>query len=254
MDIGVNLFSLRTMLKDEQGVYDTFTELKDAGAAYMQYSGGIYDVKILNNAADILPIVLTHVPYNRIVSEMDALMEEHALFGCKNIGLGCYPEEGLFDINKCFETIDALEKSAIEAERNGFKLYLHQHSTEFYRIQEDKTVMDIILERAPHLQITADTFWLQHGGVSITDYLKDRLSDKVGCIHLKDYAITGVNRVDLKPTYERVGYGNIDFHKVVEVAKECGTKYFLIEQDDACEKPESLRLIKDSIDYCRSEL
>ena len=50
----------------------------------------------------------------------------------------------------------------------------------------------------------ADTYWLQHGGVCITDYLKDRLFGKVGCIHLKDYAITGVNREDLKPTYERI--------------------------------------------------
>lgn len=254
MEVGVNLFSLRTMLQTEREIYDTFTALKKAGAAYVQYSGGLYNVTVLKNAAEILPVVLTHVPYERIVNDTETLMEEHAIFGCKNIGLGCYPAEGLFDKNKCFEIIEALEKAAIKAEKNGFKLYLHHHSTEFYRLFENKTVLDVIFERATHLQITADTYWLQHGGVCITDYLKDRLFGKVGCIHLKDYAITGVNREDLKPTYERVGYGNIDFHKVVKTAKECGSKYFLIEQDDACEKPEPFRLIMDSIDYCMREL
>ena len=158
MEVGVNLFSLRTMLKTEREIYDTFTALKKAGAAYVQYSGGLYNVTVLKNAAEILPVVLTHVPYDRIVNDTETLMEEHAIFGCKNIGLGCYPAEGLFDKNKCFEIIEALEKAAIKAEKNGFKLYLHHHSTEFYRLFENKTVLDVVLENAPHLQITADTY------------------------------------------------------------------------------------------------
>ena len=108
MEVGVNLFSLRTMLQTEREIYDTFTALKKAGAAYVQYSGGLYNVTVLKNAAEILPVVLTHVPYERIVNDTETLMEEHAIFGCKNIGLGCYPAEGLFDKNKCFEIIEAL--------------------------------------------------------------------------------------------------------------------------------------------------
>ena len=94
MEVGVNLFSLRTMLQTERGIYDTFTALKKAGAAYVQYSGGLYNVTVLKNAAEILPVVLTHVPYERIVNDTETLMEEHAIFGCKNIGLGSIPQRG----------------------------------------------------------------------------------------------------------------------------------------------------------------
>ena len=71
MEVGVNLFSLRTMLQTEREIYDTFTALKKAGAAYVQYSGGLYNVTVLKNAAEILPVVLTHVPYERIVNDTE---------------------------------------------------------------------------------------------------------------------------------------------------------------------------------------
>lgn len=253
MEVGVNLFSLRTLLSDEKGVFETFEKLKDMGVSYIQFSGAKYDADMLVKASEILPIVLTHVSYDRIVGDTDALIEEHKRFGCYNIGLGGFVIDALFDKEKCISTIDALEKAAVKCLENGMKLTHHHHSLEFKKLFGDKTVFDMILERAPHLNITIDTYWLQHGGVDVCDYIK-KIGHRCECIHLKDYVIAGKTYEELKPAFERVGYGNMDFHSIMKAAKESGIKYFLIEQDDACEKENPLGQIGDSVNYCRREL
>ena len=118
----------------------------------------------VSQAAD-LPIVLTHVPLDQILHDTDALMDEHASFGCKNIGLGSIP----------------------------------------------------------------------------LDYLKD-------------YNIQWTKNADLAPVYESVGYGNLDFNAIVSKMKEAGTEYFLVEQDNAANLPDTLHQVERSIRYILSEL
>ena len=253
MEIGLNLWSIRTMLSDEKNVLQTFEKLKEMGISYVQYSGCVYNVDVLKKAAKVLPIVLTHVPYDRIINDTDKLIEEHKEFGCKNIGNGCFPYQGLFDKEKCIEIIDNLERVAIKMEENGMKLFHHHHSIEFNKLFGEKRIWDVLMERAPHLNITLDTYWMQYAGAPVNEYI-EKLSGRVGCIHLKDYIIEGDTPETLKPAFERVGYGNMNFHDIVSAAKKSGTEYFLIEQDDACDKPNTLGLIEDSVNYCRSEL
>ena len=253
MEIGLNLFSIRTALQNGQDVLDTFKRLKDMGLSYVQYSGGIYEIETLQKASKILPIVLTHVPYNRIVNDTDKLIEEHKSFNCYNIGLGCFPGECLFEKEKCLDVIDQLEIAAEKMSQQGMKLFHHNHTGEFYRLFGNKRIFEMMAERAPHINFTLDTYWLQNSGVSAAEFI-ETLPRRVECIHLKDYKIDKNSRNELVPQFERVGYGNMNFHTIVEKAKAAGTKYFLIEQDDACEKENMWELIQNSIDYCRGEL
>lgn len=108
MQIGVNLFSIRNLISTPEQCEQTFGTLKDMGVAYVQYSGGPYDVALLQKCAKILPIVLTHVPMDRIFNEPQQLCEEHKSFGCANIGLGMMPLDIIKDEQKCKETIAAL--------------------------------------------------------------------------------------------------------------------------------------------------
>ena len=77
MKIGVNLFSIRNLISTPEQCEQTFNILKKTGVAYVQYSGGPYDVEVLQKCAKILPIVLTHVPIDRILNEPQKLCEEH---------------------------------------------------------------------------------------------------------------------------------------------------------------------------------
>ena len=76
-EIGLNLYSLRTLIPDEAGLRDTATKLREMGYTFLQYSGGPYDPDILARVSKDcgMPFVLTHVPVDRIINDTEALME-----------------------------------------------------------------------------------------------------------------------------------------------------------------------------------
>ena len=89
MKAGLNLFSIKKLLDNEENFLATALKLKEMGYSYMQFSGMPFDAEMIArvSSASELPVVLTHVPMDRIIGDTDKLMEEHAKFGCTNIGL-----------------------------------------------------------------------------------------------------------------------------------------------------------------------
>ena len=87
---GINLYSLRNSIKTEPELLETAFKLREMGYSFLQFSGTAFDADMIKRVSDEsgLPFVLTHVPMDRIIGDTEALMEEHARFGCKNIGLG----------------------------------------------------------------------------------------------------------------------------------------------------------------------
>ena len=89
---------------------------------------------------------------------------------------------------------------------------------------------------------TLDTFWVQAGGGDPAQWL-EKLSGRVPCIHLKDYAYGRKMAV--------IGEGNINFDRVFEKAESAGTEYMLVEQDD-CNGEDPLDCLKRSYKYLHS--
>ncbi len=256
MEAGLNLFSLRTEIQNEESFLATALKLRDMGYTSLQYSGGPYDPAIIQRvSAQVgLPIVLTHVPMDRILHDTDALMAEHGSFGCRYIGLGAMPPDIIMDEEKCLATIDALEKVAAHMAQQGFTLFYHNHHFEFYR-HGDKTAFDLLIERAPHLHFTVDTYWLQYGGADVLRFM-ERLKGRMECIHLKDYLVDKdpAGPAGLAPRFAPVGDGSLDFYAIVEKAREMGAIHFLVEQDNAPDFPDPFAQVRRSIDYIKKEL
>ena len=256
--VGLNLFSLRTLLGDEQKLLEVAQRLKEMGYTFLQFSGCPYDHEMIARVAKQaeMPVVLTHVPMKRILEEPERLMEEHAHFGCKNIGLGAMDTRLLLDETSCKETIEKLNRSAEKMQENGFKFFYHNHHFEFYK-HGGETVFEYMLKNAPAFNYTVDTYWLQYGGVSIMDFLP-RLAGKIECVHLKDYRVYAPKEDDKSfayyPSFAPVGEGTIDFKKITPLMKTLGTKYFIVEQDNACEFPDPYAQVQSSINYIKKEL
>ena len=140
------------------------------GYSYMQYSGGSFDADMIKRVSEAsgLPVVLTHVPMDRIINDTDSLMAEHAKFDCKYIGLGSMPRDVIFDKEKLKKTVADLDAAGERMEQNGFKFFYHHHHFEFFR-HDGETVFDYVLKNAPHINFTIDTYWLQYGGVDVCD-------------------------------------------------------------------------------------
>lgn len=254
MKAGLNLYSVRNYLETEASFLEAASKIKQMGYDYVQYSGGAFDAGIIKRVSEKsgLPVVLTHVPMARILGDVEALMDEHETFGCKNIGLGMMPKSVIADKTLCYETISALDEAGAKMEKRGFKFFYHHHQFEFYR-HDGKTVFDYILDNAPHINFTLDTYWLQYGGADVCRSI-DKACGRIECLHLKDYAIAlkSSESPEFEPTFAPVGDGNIDFAPVIEHARAAGAKYFLVEQDNAANLPDTLGQVERSIRYLKA--
>ena len=255
MQAGLNLYSIRNFLDSEQHFLEAAMQLKEMGYSYIQYSGGAFDADMIKRVSEAagLPVVLTHVPMDRILHDTDKLMEEHARFGCKCIGLGAMPFDAVEDPERCRSIVASLEEAAEKMAQNGFSFFYHHHHFEFVK-HDGVTVFEYMIKHAPHINFTLDTYWLQYGGVDVGAMI-DQLKGRIGCVHLKDYKIVkGGGPGGYEPRFAPVGDGNIDFVSLIPRMQSSGAQYFLVEQDDAATMPDTMEQVGRSIRYIKEQL
>ena len=259
MIAGLNLFSIRNNIQTEASFLDTAKKLKAAGYSYMQFSGAEFDSERIARVSKEsgMPVYLTHVPFDRIVSDTEKLMEEHSLFGCKNIGLGMLMPDIIFDEARCKCELEKLERAAETMSKNGFTFFYHHHQFEFSRWSGGERPIDFIIKELPHIHFIADTYWLQYGGVNVAEFIP-RLAGRAGCAHLKDYKIEFREKEngqkEFMPRFAPLGEGNMNFKEIVDALKAAGTQYYFVEQDDAVEYADPMAEVMRSIEYIKKEL
>ena len=249
MKLGLNLYSIRSLIQTETDFYATAEKLKEMGYAFVQYSGAPMQADALKRVSEAvdLPIVLTHAPLDRILNDTEKLMEEHAKFGCKNIGLG-YMETVHISNDEFKKSVEILNAAGEKMAKNGFKLFYHNHHYELKK-RFGEPMLFYMLKNAPFVNFTLDTYWLQYGGVE-TLHIADKFAGRMQCVHLKDYKLDEEN----KPCFAPLGEGTMDFQAITQKMKACGTKYFLVEQDNASDLEKPLEEVKKSIVWAKENL
>ena len=243
MKAGLNLFSLRDQIKTEAEFLCTANKLKEMGYSYLQFSGAPFDAEMIKRVSEAsgMPVHLT---------------EEHALFGCHNIGLGAMPKDAIVDEALCKKTIAKLNAAGEKMNQNGFHFFYHHHHFEFYK-HNGQTVFDYMIENAPYINFTVDTYWLQYGGVDVVDFI-GKLNGRIECVHLKDYlvdySVDEAGKGHFTPRFCPVGDGTINFRGAVEQAKKSGAKYFFVEQDNAVTFDDPFAQVERSIQYIQKEI
>ena len=78
MKIGAQLFSVKVMCEVEDGIRETFREMKAQGYESVQISGFEYDAEHIKAYAEEfdMHIGLTHTPISKIIEETDETVEE----------------------------------------------------------------------------------------------------------------------------------------------------------------------------------
>jgi len=252
MKIGLNLYSIRNQLQNEKDFTKCLTNLKKAGCDFVQFSGSplSLDVAAKVSKKTKMPIVVTHSPYDRIVNDLDNLMKDHKKCNCKYIGLGMMPDKALYNNEeKIKKVIATLNTQAKKMQSKGFGFFYHNHNHEFIKFKNGETIFDYMIKHAPYIHFTMDTYWVQYGGHSIMDMIH-KLKGRIECVHLKDYMITK----EFVPCFAPLGDGVINFKEIVKECKKAGTKYFLIEQDNAAILKDGFNQIVKSIKYAKKYL
>lgn len=248
MEIGAQFYTLRDNCSCLEDFEKSLERVAKIGYKTVQISGTCgYDPHWLKETLDKygLRCVLTHTSPDRIINEPLAVVEEHKIFGCTNIGIGIMPGGPTKENLELF--IKNFKEPARIFRENGAKLFYHHHGHEFERLPDGSTFMDKILEAFPpeELGITVDTYWAQYGGL-VPEELIRSLKGRVECVHLKDYGVSLGN-----PIMERVGYGNLNMENIIDACAQSGAKYLLVEQDN-CNGACPFKCLTDSYNYLKS--
>ncbi len=251
MKLGLNLYSIKTLLQNEQDFLETTIRLKEMGYEVLQFSGAPFSAEMIKRVSEEtgIPFVLTHVSDDRIINDTNRLMEEHALFNCKNIGLGSLSMETIADGDTFKKKIEELNKAGEVMKKNGFNFFYHNHHSEMTRLDSGELKLYYMLKNAPYINFTLDTYWLQYGGLNPVKVFED-FKGRIECVHLKDYRTVFTGEM-FKPEFAPCGSGTLDFKALIKAGLDSGTKYFLVEQDDAIRYENPLGEVEKSIKYLK---
>lgn len=241
-NIAAQMYTLREFTQTPEGLREALQKLKAIGYQAVQISGiGPIDPMLVKEYADEagMRICATHVPWNRLVNDLDALAEEHKLWNCKYVGLGSLPQE-YQDSLEGYQTFakEASEIARTLKEKHGLQFIYHNHDFEFTNFGGITALDTLLRETDPEIfGFELDLYWVQAGGGNPVDWVH-KVEGRMGVVHLKDMAI-----VDRRQVFAEIGEGNMNYKAIVEACRATGVEWFVVEQDVCRRDPfESLEI------------
>ena len=261
-NLGIQLYTLRNEMTDEESVRAGFKKIKEIGYNHIQ------PASMCNLAAEKFASLAkeagltcekcgTISSWSQILNDPDALLATHKAIGATNIGIGYMPPEWRDCPESITKFIAKANEFAVYAAERGFTVGYHNHSFEFRKVGGERIMDRLVNELDERINFILDTYWVQHGGGDHAEWIK-KLSGRIDVLHLKDMEIL-VDVTDPKkgtvttPSIAEIGAGNINFEDIIPLAEKCGVKYFVTE-DDRCVSGRSLENAKRSADYIKANL
>ncbi len=249
MRLGAQLFSVRNLTQKPEDFKSTLAKIREIGYENVQLSGaGPIDVAFIAEVSKEfdLPIVCTHVPFNRIVEDTDALIAEHKVLSCPVIGLGAMPKEYRQTREALNSFLAIIAEPVKKIKAAGLNFAYHNHAFEFdaFTDCEGANAYDIMLEEC-EWQFIMDTYWVEYAGKSAVDYIEKIGGARLTNIHFKDMA------KDEKRSICACGDGQLDFKKIFNTCEKIGVLNVLVEQDNAPDFPDAIEQMAKSFKYLR---
>ncbi len=223
--IGLQAYTVRSLMTDSESCVRTLKKIKDIGYECVQLAGKIEDIEMAAEAADKVGLKVIGIlgGISTCEGEFQRLVKVAKFCGAKDIGVSGIEktEYGAIELAK------KINHYAKALNDEGFTFSYHNHSHEFIRTECGKTVMEILIENLDEklVDLMPDTYWLQHGGIDIRDFI-EKLALRIKILHLKD-----MKRTADGVTFAEVGAGNINMTGIIELSRKLGIRDFIVEQD-----------------------
>lgn len=246
--LGLQLYTIRDFMQTEEDVRESFAKIKAAGYDQAQTAGCAIPYAEFGKIAkeNGVEIVGTHDNFEMMVNDFEQSLENHKLLGTTNMGIG-----GFFstEVAKVEEFIEKANIVAEKAAKNGMKFTYHNHSHEFARLENGKSIMEMLVDGLDknNTSFVLDTYWVQHGGGDPRQWI-EKLAGRIDILHLKD-----MKRVLTDGEVQQiteVGNGNLNWDGILESAEKTGVKYYVVEQDRNW-TPNCFAAIRKSADFLR---
>ena len=231
MKLGAQSYSVRQFTQTYDDLDTTFAKIKQIGYDVVQVSGiGPISAEQVAELSKkhALPITCTHSSRDRILNDTDALIAEHKIFCCDEIGLGSIRYDDYITLEKARETIEQFKEPVKKIMDAGMTFAYHNHSKEFIDIG-GTCFYDLLIEEFPEINFILDTYWVVYAGRDPVDYIKRISGKRIKNIHFKDMETEGQGRICA------CGNGIIDFKPIYDTCIKEGIPYAQVEEDNAQE-------------------
>ena len=243
--LAAQLYTLREFAKTPADIAATLKKVKRIGYDAIQCSGmGKIEPKELAAilSGEGLTCCATHVPFDRMKTETQAVIDEHKLWNCPYTAVGgFFPKQPTARDWHTFAR-DYSELSG-KFKGSGVEIGYHNHSHELARF-EGKTALQILLDELDEsVWWEIDTYWIAHGGGDPIEWIR-KVSGRMPCVHLKDMAITP----ERQQLMAEVGEGNLNWPGILAACREIGVQWYIVEQDVCQRDPfESLKISLENL-------
>lgn len=226
--IAAQLYTLRDFLKTPADIAQTLSKVAALGYRAVQLSAlGPIDTHELKKILDSegLTVCADHVNFDQLRDNLDAVVEEHEILGCKYVAIPSIPQD--------YRTGEGYQRFAREAsevghrmKERGLVLGYHNHSFELEKF-DGRTGLEILFTESDPEVFTAeiDTYWIQHGGGDPAWWIRS-VKGRSPLVHLKDMVMRGREQL-----MAEVGEGNLNWPAILDACKEAGAEWYIIEQD-----------------------
>ncbi len=265
--IALQLYSVRdAMEKDFEGTINAVAKMGYQGVEFAGTFGkSAEEVKNICKNAGVIP-VSAHVPFGDMQNGSEGVVKYYAEIGVETIVVPWLGSEYLPTNAEGYkEFCRVIAKMAELAKEYNIKICYHNHDFEFEAL-DGEYLLDIIYRDNSELYSQIDTCWANVGTGKPAEYLA-KFSGRAPTVHLKDfageksdnmYALIGkdddTDASEKKQAFEfrPVGYGKQDFKEILKVSEEIGSKWVIVEQDQASMGKNSLECAQMSIDYLKN--
>ncbi|MEG1887776.1 MAG: sugar phosphate isomerase/epimerase, partial [Oscillospiraceae bacterium] len=210
----------------------------------MLFGNSVADVKGMLEKLN-LKAVSAHVGIVEM-RENPNVFADYGELGCSYIVIPGLDSLRNFNSDECAKELQDIKDMACKASENNMVLLYHNHDFEFHKI-DDEYILDKLYKSvgAQYLQTQLDTCWVSVGGENPAEYVL-KYAGRAPVIHLKDYSRDP--DFSLRP----LGKGVMDIPSVVKAAEQAGTKWLIVEQDEADAGNTPLFCAEQSVQYLKS--
>ncbi len=222
--IALQLYTVRDeTARDFKAVVHQVAKMGYSGVEFAGY-GGLAASELTALLAETgLRAAGTHVRWDVLESDLEREINYCLEIGCRHLTLPYLGREW-YEGDKVKALAQRLSASGHIAQEKGLTFSYHNHDHEFAKSDDGRYLLDVLLDSTdPALvKLELDTYWAAYAGVDPIAYLHKR-AGRVPLIHLKD--------MTPERTFTEVGNGTLDTRGICQAAEECGTEWYVIEND-----------------------
>jgi sugar phosphate isomerase/epimerase len=237
--LGLQCWSLRNQLIASlpQGM----AEIKTLGFSQIETASTYgHTAKEFRALADAngLTIVGSHIPYERMQSDLDGVIAEAKTLGASYVVVAWVPHKTDFDVSQAKAAVANFNAWGAKLKAAGLGFGFHTHGYEFAPLADGSSAFDIMMTQTdPELVFCEmDLFWVVQAGIDPVALL-DKYPNRFKAFHIKDMKKGAPVHLyqGHAPASDNVivGQGVMDWPAIVAEGKKVGIKYWFIEDETA---------------------